>query len=60
MSMTLSFRPGGASMEMADLLQLDAVRCDLKAGSKKHLLQELASRAAEHCGVDERAIFDVL
>ena len=47
-------------MEIADILPLKAVLANLKAGSKKQLLQELAAVAAHETGVDERAIFDVL
>ena len=47
-------------MDIVDLLTPDAVLCDLKVGSKKQLLQELAARAARERGLDERAVFDVL
>ncbi len=47
-------------MEISDLISVDAVVADLKATSKKQALQELARRAAEVTGLDERAVFDVL
>ena len=47
-------------MEIADILSLQAVLANLKAGSKKQLLQELAALAARETGVHERKIFDVL
>ncbi len=47
-------------MEIADILSLKAVLANLKAGSKKQLLQELASVAADETGIHERTIFDVL
>ncbi|HJP21876.1 MAG: PTS IIA-like nitrogen regulatory protein PtsN [Alphaproteobacteria bacterium] len=47
-------------MELAELLSLGGVVANLKAGSKKQLLQELSQRAAEVTGLSERAIFDVL
>ncbi|WP_455374490.1 PTS IIA-like nitrogen regulatory protein PtsN [Limibacillus halophilus] len=47
-------------MELRDLIAPNAVLCDLKAGSKKQALQELAKRAAKVTGQAERAIFEVL
>jgi nitrogen PTS system EIIA component len=47
-------------MEIEDLITPAAVVARLRAGSKKQLLQELAKRAAEFCGLHERQIFDVL
>lgn len=47
-------------MALADLLAQDAVLPALKANSKKQLLQELASKAAEITGLSEREIFDVI
>jgi PTS system nitrogen regulatory IIA component len=38
----------------------DAVLADLRAGSKKQVLADLAKAAAEIAGVHERVIFDVL
>ena len=43
-------------MELAQLLSLDGVVANLKAGSKKQVLQELSGRAAEVTGLSERAI----
>ena len=47
-------------MDLIDLLTPNAVLCDLKIGSKKQLLQALATRAAADRGLDERSVFDVL
>lgn len=47
-------------MEMSELLQENGVVANLKAGSKKQILQELSQLAAKLTGMHERAIFDVL
>lgn len=47
-------------MEITDLITPDSIVADLKAGSKKQALQELARIAANLTGQPERAIFDVL
>jgi PTS system nitrogen regulatory IIA component len=47
-------------MELAELIPADGVIANLRVGSKKQALQELAKRAAEVTGQSERAIFDVL
>ena len=47
-------------MEIADLLTQDGTIANLKVTSKKQALQEMARRAADICGLDERIIFDVL
>jgi len=47
-------------MEIAELLSPESVIPNLRATSKKQVLQELARRAAEATGLHERAIFDVL
>ena len=47
-------------MEIEDLITPARVMPRLKATSKKHVLQELAKRAAEITGLHERAVFDVL
>ena len=47
-------------MEISDLLPPDGVTADLKVTSKKQALQDLAKRAAEVSGLQERAVFDVL
>ena len=59
--------PGGASrlglqpaMEITDLLTPKSVIANLRAGSKRQLLQELARRAAAMTGIAERAVYDVL
>jgi PTS system nitrogen regulatory IIA component len=45
---------------MIDLITPKSIIANLRAGSKKQVLQELARRAAELTGQHERAIFDVL
>jgi PTS system nitrogen regulatory IIA component len=45
---------------MLDLITPQAILPNLKAGSKKQALQDMARRAAELTGQHERAIFDVL
>jgi PTS system nitrogen regulatory IIA component len=48
-------------MDIIDLIPTaDGVIADMRVGSKKQALQELAKRAAEITGENERAIFDVL
>lgn len=45
---------------MLDLITPHAVIANLRAGSKKQALQEVARRAADLTGQHERAVFDVL
>lgn len=48
-------------MEIHDLIESsDGVIANLRAGSKKQALQDLAKRASDLAGENERAIFDVL
>lgn len=47
-------------MEIADLISPQSVIPNLRATSKKQALQDLARRAAELTGLNERAVFDVL
>ncbi len=47
-------------MQLCDMIKPDAVIPNLKATSKKQALQELARKAAEITGAEERAVFDVL
>ena len=47
-------------MEIADLIEPDAILPKLRASSKKQALQELAKTAARRTGADERKIFQVL
>jgi nitrogen PTS system EIIA component len=47
-------------MALADLLQQDAIIPALKANSKKHVLQDMAAKAARLTGLPERDIFDVI
>jgi nitrogen PTS system EIIA component len=45
---------------MIDLITPQSIIANLRAGSKKQALQELAKKAADLTGQHERAIFDVL
>ncbi len=47
-------------MEIADLLSPDAIVPALSVSSKKQTLTELARRAAEHLGLDQREVFETL
>ena len=47
-------------MDIIDLLTPEGVIPRLEATSKRHTLQHLAARAAAMCGIDDRAVFDVL
>ena len=47
-------------MEIADLIEPEAILPKLRSSSKKQALQELAKAAARQTGADERAIFQVL
>src|SRR3984957_10220580 len=47
-------------MPLADLVAPNAVIASLKVNSKKQALQELAAKAAELCGQNERVIFEIL
>jgi PTS system nitrogen regulatory IIA component len=47
-------------MEISDILAIDAVVPDLRATSKKQVLQELAARSAQLIGEPERRIFEIL
>jgi PTS system nitrogen regulatory IIA component len=47
-------------MELAELLNPEAIVADLRATNKKQALQELSERAARLTGLHERQIFDVL
>src|SRR5690606_5896054 len=47
-------------MPLTDLLAAHAVLPALKVKTKKQALQQLAARAAELCGGDERESFDTL
>jgi PTS system nitrogen regulatory IIA component len=48
------------SMTLTDLVATNAVIPALKANNKKQVLQELAARAAELTGQNERAILEIL
>src|SRR6185312_8619294 len=58
----LRFHPSlsDSSMTITDLVAPEAILPALKVNSKKQALQELAARAAELTGQNERAIFEVL
>ncbi len=47
-------------MEIKDLISSNVVAANLKATSKKQVLQDLSRRVADATGLHERAIFDVL
>ncbi|KAB2942531.1 MAG: PTS sugar transporter subunit IIA [Hyphomicrobium sp.] len=47
-------------MDLCDLLASDGIIASLKATSKKHALQELATIAASRTGLDQREIFNTL
>jgi len=47
-------------MNIATILDTDAVIANLRAGSKKQVLQELSARAAKLTGLPEHRIFDTL
>ena len=47
-------------MDLCNLLAADGIIAPLKATSKKHALQELATIAAERTGLDQREIFNTL
>jgi PTS system nitrogen regulatory IIA component len=47
-------------MDIVELLTPDRIVPHLRAAGKKQALQELAKKAAEVTGVDERTIFDTL
>ncbi|MSO64211.1 MAG: PTS IIA-like nitrogen-regulatory protein PtsN [Alphaproteobacteria bacterium] len=47
-------------MDIAQILTLNAVVPNLRAASKKQLLQEMATRAAKQTGEPERKIFEIL
>lgn len=50
----------GRDMDLSDLLAADRVFASLHAGSKKQVLQDLATRASEASGIDGRIIFEAL
>ncbi len=47
-------------MKISDIIKKSNVYADLKSGSKRNLLQELAQKAAVETGINERTIFDAL
>lgn len=56
----LTFHGGMTTMDLGDLLAPEGVIASLKAKSKKQALQELAQRASEISGIEQREIFDSL
>ena len=50
----------GLAMEIADLITPRSVIAQLRATTKKQVLQELAKRAAAITGIHERTIFETL
>lgn len=47
-------------MKISDIMKENCVFLSLKAGNKRQLLQELADKAAEITGINNRTIFDTL
>lgn len=47
-------------MEISDILSEDMVLTEVKASSKRHLLEEIASVIAEKKGIDKNAIFEAV
>jgi len=47
-------------MDLDDIITIDSVIPRLKASSKKQALQELARKASEISGLEQREVFDVL
>ena len=47
-------------MKITNIINQKNIYLDVKAGSKRQLLQELAQKASELSGIDERTIFDAL
>ena len=47
-------------MKISDIMKENSVYADLKAGSRRNLLQDLAQKAAAITGISERTIFDAL
>lgn len=47
-------------MQLTDIIDIDAIYPDIKAASKKQLLQQLADLAGKITGIDPRQIFESL
>jgi len=47
-------------MHLSEIIASDAVFADVKAGSKKQLLQELSGLSSKQTGLDARLIFETL
>src|SRR6185503_1792776 len=59
-SRRLTFRSLAMSMTLTDLVAPNAVLPALKINNKKQAIQELAARAAELTGQNEKAILEIL
>ena len=51
---------GSKSMDLSDLIDVQAILPALKANSKKQLLQTLSDKAAAITGLPEREVFDTI
>ncbi len=47
-------------MKISEIMSVNSVMLSLKAGSKRQLLQELARKASELTGINERTVFDTI
>jgi len=47
-------------MKISEIMSVNSVVLSLKAGSKRQLLQELARKASELTGINDRSIFDTI
>ena len=48
------------TMKISEIMSVNSVMLSLKAGSKRQLLQELARKASELTGINERTVFDTI
>ena len=47
-------------MKISEIMSVNSVMLSLKAGSKRQLLHELARKASELTGINERTVFDTI
>ncbi len=47
-------------MKFSEIMSVNSIFMGLKSNSKRQLLQDLAAKAAEITGINERAIFDTI
>lgn len=47
-------------MKISEIMSVNSVMLSLKAGGKRQLLQELARKASELTGINERTVFDTI